>query len=89
MTYAIFYNISDGNIFSYVLYSFEYSEDTGTELLNPPSRQHCANNNGISEASIGVKKWTVIDPQENDFVSNINDFSTGEDLVDIEYGIGE
>ena len=85
MTYAIFYKTSDNSILSYVIYTFEYSEDTGAELLNAPSRQHCATNNGLSEASIGVKKWTVADPSEEEFVFNINDFPTGEDIEDILY----
>jgi len=85
MTYAIFYNSSDGHIFSYVQHNFEYDEEiTGSPLINLPSKEHCASNNGVSVSVIGIKKWTVTNPDVDDFVININDFPTGEDLVEIE-----
>jgi hypothetical protein len=42
---------------------------TGAILLNAPSRQKCASNNGVSESDIGVKKWTVEDTEDLEEIS--------------------
>lgn len=79
-TYVIFYRISDGNIYSYVYYNFEYDGET---LLNKPTKARCATNNNVTEVSIGIKKWTKEDPQDSDFKDNIENIPSGEDLEEL------
>lgn len=82
--YVIFYKIADGIVYSYVNYNFEYDdEQSGTPLINVPSKIKCAINNGISVETIGIKKWTKENPVESDFKDNINDLNEN-DLEDIE-----
>ena len=73
--YIIFYRISDGYIYSYTRYNFEYN---GEILLNKPSKEKCAENDGVSEESIGMKKWNKTDPQESDFKDDIDDLTQGD-----------
>jgi len=79
--YIIFYKILDGTILSYVRYRFVYDESE--KLLNPFSKDRCANNNGLSIENIGIKKWKKENPQESDFKDNINDLNEN-DLENIE-----
>lgn len=82
--YIIFYKIADGIIYSYVNYNFEYDDEQSAEpLLNLPSKEKCASNNGVAVETIGIKKWTKEDPQEADFKNDIDDLNEN-DLEDIE-----
>lgn len=73
--YLIFYRLSDGYIYSYTLYNFEYDGET---LLNVPSKAKCATNNGVTEASIGMKKWNKANPVEADFKDDLDDLTPGD-----------
>jgi len=76
----IFYIKSTGEILSYITYELEYFEESGEDLvlMNKPSKEKCAENDGVSEESIGMKKWNKTDPQESDFKDDIDDLTPGD-----------
>jgi len=81
--YVIFYKIADGMVYSYATYNFEYEDGSGGTLLNTPSKEKCASNNGLSVEDIGIKKWIKENPQDEDFKNNIDDLNEN-DLEDLE-----
>jgi len=82
--YIIFYKIADGIIFGYTNYDFEYDDDQSAEpLINIPSKEKCASNNGVAVETIGIKKWTKENPVDADFKKDIDDLNEN-DLEDIE-----
>lgn len=80
MAKIIFYRKADSSILSYVEYGLE--KDENGVVTNPPSVAKCAETHGLTEADIGVKEWTKVDPVEADYADNIADLLSTE-LVDI------
>ena len=71
-----FYNKNTDIIYSYVAYTLEYDGET---LLNKPSVQQCSENNNIAEDDIGIAKFLIVEPSEDDFKDDITDLTIDEE----------